>query len=742
MQKNRWLRRLVAGTSAGLMAASFAVTVGVSGASAATMSETKSFTANAPFVSNNIDVKRTVSHNELRAGDEFTVTYELQNTGKNGGFTTGGTDWYQHYFEDAPPASVEFLGMDAAATSVYRGRKSGLNDPTAWDGAPADPSGTAGTVLIDWRHKNGTLSGSTCTAVGTACALGMLSNNGSTPTTLTLRYQVKSETAPGQLTGWTSKSQLEVEGTNTLTWSGASLPTVLGAAPTTTGLVTAAPNPVAVDTATRLSASVTGIPVGSAVDFVAAGTPSTVLCTGAVIGQSAGCDWTPNAVGNVDVIATYAGTSASAPSSSPTATAVEVVKAQVTLGQVSANPNPATVGQQVTLGVDVTGGQQGIDVQFRDGAVVLCSAPTDASGHAKCNGWSPQSVADVQVIAHYAGGSGTDAAASAPISVVVRSAAVTVSDVTATPNPATVGQPVTLTTKVLGGEMGTAVQFRDGETVLCEANVDGDGRAQCPWSPATTGTARILAHYAGGQATDPGSSQHAVTVQVSAVPSTVTSTSPVSVSGIPAVGSTLTLSAVVTNAAAGVDVQFRNSQEAVLCAAQTDSAGKASCEWPLTADGTTAITAHYAGDGATAPSQSPTATTVAVGNSPQPGAPSIGVSPINPLVGDTARVTVRVPGGSEGAAVSMAVDGAGVCADLALRADGTAECAWEPVTPGLHTLTFTVGEGAGAISVEQAVLVAPKDGPADPGGDAGAGSLASLATNPLFGSLGGIFGTS
>jgi hypothetical protein len=173
----------------------------------------------------------------------------------------------------------------------------------------------------------------------------------------------------------------------------------------------------------------------------------------------------------------------------------------------------------------------------------------------------------------------------------------------ASPNPATVGQSVTFTATVAAGSgvSGTptgTVTFSSGSTNLGTGTLSG-GTATFSTSSLAAGTYSITAVY-GGDSNFAGSSSAAVSLTVSAAPTTIATTTTLTASATnSAAGSNLIFAAAVTPASgSGVptgSVTFSDGTTQ-LGTGTLDSTGKATYSTSSLAVGTHSITAAYGGD--------------------------------------------------------------------------------------------------------------------------------------------------
>ncbi|MFN0121761.1 MAG: Ig-like domain repeat protein, partial [Blastocatellia bacterium] len=164
-------------------------------------------------------------------------------------------------------------------------------------------------------------------------------------------------------------------------------------------------------------------------------------------------------------------------------------------------PNPSISGQSVTLTATVTGSPAGTpagNVQFYDGAALLGTSAR-AGGQATL-GISSLTIGAHQITAVYTGGGAFPASFSGALIQVVSQSPKTATATTlgTTLNPASEGQPLTLTANVSGegGPPTVTVQFLDGVTPLGTATLTG-GLARLSTSALTAGTHPLSAAYAG-----------------------------------------------------------------------------------------------------------------------------------------------------------------------------------------------------------------------------------------------------
>jgi hypothetical protein len=183
------------------------------------------------------------------------------------------------------------------------------------------------------------------------------------------------------------------------------------------------------------------------------------------------------------------------------ASATEIVNGFVTSTVLTVSPNPAVIGQPVTLTAAVAGvGSSTIaagTVAFYDGTTLLGPGTLDATGHA---GYTATGLAigTHTLSAVYAANAGFYGSTSATVALVVN-ARPSATTLAATPNPAGAGQTVALTAAVAGAgatPRGT-VTFYDGAKALGPATLDATGHAGFTTSALTLGVHSLSATYAG-----------------------------------------------------------------------------------------------------------------------------------------------------------------------------------------------------------------------------------------------------
>jgi hypothetical protein len=300
---------------------------------------------------------------------------------------------------------------------------------------------------------------------------------------------------------------------------------------TTTALV-ASSNPAVVGRQVTLTATVTGgsngvNPTGT-VTFLNGGTS---LGTGAVDGTTGVATFTTSSlpVGSFTLVAEYGGDTNFAASDSTSLT--EVVNQAATTTQLTVAPNPATVGQPVTFTATVSGGSNGVNptgtVTFLalNGAATLGSGPVNSSSGVATFTTSALPTGAYTITAQYSGDTNFLASTSSSASEVVNTPGPvsTTTNLAIAPNPANVGQSVTMTATVAGGANGVSpsgsVTFLNGSTTLGAGAVNtGTGIATFTTSSLAAGPYSVTAQY-GGDANFLTSTSAPVSLTVNAPPS-------------------------------------------------------------------------------------------------------------------------------------------------------------------------------------------------------------------------------
>ena len=204
-------------------------------------------------------------------------------------------------------------------------------------------------------------------------------------------------------------------------------------------------------------------------------------------------------VGQHDITAHYPGDFNFGKSTS--AVLVQTITGDPTSTSLSVSPNPAAAYSPITLSSSVTS-QYGIptgSVSFNAGPTLLATAALNAAGRATAT-VSTLVGGSYSITANYTADTRFQPSSSSAVQEMV-SAANTVTVLTATPNPAILGQAVTLTATVsashLSGGLSGAVTFLDGSTVLGSGKLGGNGTASLTTTLLSLGTHSLTASYGG-----------------------------------------------------------------------------------------------------------------------------------------------------------------------------------------------------------------------------------------------------
>jgi sugar lactone lactonase YvrE len=340
----------------------------------------------------------------------------------------------------------------------------------------------------------------------------------------------------------------------------------------------------------------------------------------------------------------------------------------------TALPDPAFVGQSVTLTATVSPAPIGSSlgtVSFYNGATLLGSGNVNSSGVATFLSTTLPVGAD-SLTAVYSGNAAFATSTSSVYTETITALTSTTTTLTAAPNPANVGESVTLTATVSPApvepehhasrvpeeeaSLGT-VSFYYGETLLGSGDVNSSGVATLSTTTLPAGADGLTAVYSGDSGFA-GSTSSVYTETITAPTTTTTTTTTLMASSNPAAtGATVTFTATVSPAPTGTPtgtVSFYNG-ETLLGTETVNSSGVATFSTASLPAGALSITAVYSGNSSFAGSTS-SALTETVGAVFTVTAPS---APVTVPQGGTVEIDVTVPplGGAFSLPVTLSASG-------------------------------------------------------------------------------------
>jgi hypothetical protein len=349
----------------------------------------------------------------------------------------------------------------------------------------------------------------------------------------------------------------------------------------TTTSLSASPNPANYGQTVTLTATVSPSAATANVSFFDG---ATLLGTATLSGGTATFSSSTFSVNSHSLTAVYGSDNTYAGSTSSTTTLT--INQASTTTSLTASPNPSSFGQTVTLTATVSPSTATGTVSFFDGATLLGTA-TLSSGAATFSS-SAFSVSSHSLTATYAGDSNFTSSMSSTTTLVVNKASTTTS-LTASPNPASFGQTVTLTATVSPSTATGTVSFFDGVTLLGTATLSS-GTATLSSSAFSVSSHSLTAIYA-GNSNFTGSTSSTTTLVVnkaSTTTSLIVSPNPVTY------GQRATLTATVSPSTATGTVSFFDG--VILLGTATLSSGTATFSSNAFSLSSHSLTATYAGD--------------------------------------------------------------------------------------------------------------------------------------------------
>jgi len=367
---------------------------------------------------------------------------------------------------------------------------------------------------------------------------------------------------------------------------------------TTTTALTSSLNPSIVGQAVTLTATVAGtLPTGTVTfkDGV------TVLGTGTLAANVATFSYTFIASGAHSLTAVYAGDTNNTTS---TSTAVAQSVQYTTTTTLTSSANPAVAGQALALTATVAGSTPTGTVTFKDGTTTLGTG-TIVANVATLN-YTFVSVGIHNLTAVYGGDANNAISTSAAVAQTINIATSTTL-LSASQNPAALGQAVALTATVTGALPNGTVTFKNGATVLGTASI-GAGYATLNYTFTSVGTYSLTAEY-GGDTNNTASSSAAYALDVKQPSSTTLSATPTSLLA----GQFVTLSATVTATTPIGTVTFKDGVTTLGTTALTS--GTATLSYAFATAGVHSLTATYGGDTINVPSTSAVASVTVAADS-------------------------------------------------------------------------------------------------------------------------------
>jgi hypothetical protein len=381
---------------------------------------------------------------------------------------------------------------------------------------------------------------------------------------------------------------------------------------------------------------------------------------------------------------------------------------QPTATSLSVGPNPANVGQSVTMTATViplagTGPVTGT-VTFSDNGGAIASVPL-TNGTAVFT--TSSLAAGVHIIVAVYGGSPNFSSSTSGSVTLVVSSPVTQISLSVVPNPTTFGQTVSLSATVTpsngGGTPTGTITFSDGATTLATVTMTAGG-ASFSTATLTVGAHTLVASYSGDITFNPSTSLP-VSLQVNKAPTT-TSLSASAATVTP--GQSVQLTAKVTPSpatAAGPltgTVTFFDGGTAVAGPVPLASGGSASAASPALTAGSHSFTAAYSGDANFLASGSSAVPVSATGLTAT--TTTLSASPSTTAVGQGVSLSATVaPAGATGSVTFL--DGSTTLGSQALSG-GSASLNTSGLLAGTHSISAVYsGDSQFASSTSNTVTV-------------------------------------
>jgi hypothetical protein len=476
----------------------------------------------------------------------------------------------------------------------------------------------------------------------------------------------------------------------------------------TTTVLTSNINPLSAGATVQLTATVNGATAagGALTGNVVFTDGSTTLSTVAVnaSGQAVLATNLLSA-GSHTIVATYAGSTNYATSTSNKL--VEVVNQTATVTALATVASPTEAGTPAAFTVAVTS-QTGIpqgSVNFTDNGSAIGSATLGALGTANFS-TSGLSVGTHQIVATYAGSTNYITSTSSAVQQVVVPAA-TATALTSSLNPSPVGQTVTFTATISSKSSiaaGGTVSFTDGGTALGSAVVAANGTATFGTSSLAFGVHTIVAIYSGD--TNHGASTSSSLSEKIVQPSTDILTS----SANPAVvGANVTFTAQIAGVGSVVPTGTVTFSDGVtpLGVVTVNATGAATFQTSALVVGSHPMTAAYSGDPTYAVASA--ALLQVVQTATTQTALTASANPATYAATLTLTATVTSAGSIATGPVTF-VDGGTTLGTATLNAAGVATFTTSTLIPGAHSIVANYpGDGRANASSSSPLAISVKE---------------------------------
>ena len=389
------------------------------------------------------------------------------------------------------------------------------------------------------------------------------------------------------------------------------------------------------------------------------------------------------AVGTHNIVASYAGnTNYASSSSSPLAEVIQI-SSTTTVG--SSTNNSTLAGEPATLNATVTSAT-GIPtgtVTFYDGATILGTAPLNAQGIATLT-TSTLSVGTHTLTAVYGGDPNYNGSTSATWTQTI-SLATTAVTLTGPATPVDAGNPVNLssTLSTNGVAPTGTLTLRDGGTVIATQTVTAAGTFPFSTSTLSIGTHTLTMTYSGDANNAPAVSP-AITVVIQQAPSMTVLTSSSNPSPL---GQPVTLTATISSGSPAISGSVTFEDGGAVIGTSAVSGGIATFTTSAFSVGANSLTAVYSGDTNHATSTS----AVLVEQITEVSTENLSSS-VNPTVAGVNVVftaTIASVGGIIPTGTVVFADGGTTIGTSAVGSTGSATFATSTLSVGSHTITAT-----------------------------------------------------